>query len=244
MLSCSVEGGKVSLINKLVWKLFSLKEREYLLSTLKAHEQGGIKKILNNRATFPEAFDDRKIILIEVPKAASSSLAAALYDGKRYGHLPLKYYETLSSQPLSIYFKIAFVRNPWARALSAYNYLRQGGAGKRDQKWAKLMNSFESFDHFVSTWLNEDNIYKQIHFVPQRKFLEDTLGMVNLDYIGRYENLEEGFNELKESLGLVVDLPKIKMGSSIDYKEIYTKHTREKVGYLYKQDIDEFGYEF
>lgn len=234
----------MSLISKLLWRSLSNKECEYLMSTIKAHEQRGIKKILNNKAVFPKTFDKRKVILIEVPKAASSSLAAALFEGKRHGHLPLKYYELLCSEPLSKYFKLAFVRNPWARTLSAYNYLRQGGVGKRDQRWTELVSKFDSFDHFVSSWLNEDNIYKQIHFVPQRSFLEDKLGVVNIDYIGRYENLQEDFNELKERFELLRDLPKIKTGSSVDYKKFYTQAAREKIGYLYKQDIDEFGYEF
>jgi len=234
----------VSLVSKLVWNSFSIKEREYLISTIKAHEQRGLIKILNNKALFPKTFDERKIILIEVPKVASSSLAAALYDGKRHGHLPLKYYEPLSSKPLSTYLKIAFVRNPCGRTLSAYNFLKQGGAGKRDQKWTELMNTFDSFDHFVSSWLNEVNIYKQIHFVPQRCFLEDKQGVVDIDYIGRYESLQEDFNELKERLELQIELPKIKAGSSVDYKSFYTQEARDKIGYLYKQDIDEFNYEF
>lgn len=234
----------MSLVSKLLWRSLSHKEREYFMLNIQAHEQQGIKKTLNNKAVFPAAFDKRKIILVEIPKAASSSLASALFSGKRHGHLPLKYYEIFSPQPLVDYFKIAFVRNPWARTLSAYNYLRQGGAGKRDQQWTKLVNTFDSFDHFVSSWLNEDNIYKQIHFVPQRSFLEDKLGVVNIDYIGRYESLQEDFNELKGRLELLKDLPKIKTGSSVDYKKFYTQAARERIGYLYKQDIDEFGYEF
>jgi len=70
-----------------------------------------------------------------------------------------------------------------------------------------------------------------------------------LDKVIRFENLQEGFDELLEELGLPhVDLPFKNQGpytnNASKYRDIYTPETIELVRNHYKYEIETFGYEF
>ncbi|MCC5796454.1 MAG: sulfotransferase family 2 domain-containing protein [Methylophaga sp.] len=81
---------------------------------------------MSNRTGFPKTFNKNKFIFIHVPKAAGTSLKTALNLSFRdAGHLPLTYYEHLHPEEYREFYKFAFVRNPWSRLLSAYNYMSQ-----------------------------------------------------------------------------------------------------------------------
>jgi len=110
---------------RLMWKTIPKDRRRYFLSHFKAHDQKALSKLLNNRAVFPE--EKNRILFINVPKVASTSLNTALVGGDMHTHLPLKYFESLDKKCFDEYYKIAFVRNPWARVVSAYKGLKRGG---------------------------------------------------------------------------------------------------------------------
>jgi len=233
----------MNLLVRLIWKTIPKEQRKYFLSHFRAHDQKALSKLLNNRASFPEG--SNRIIFINVPKVASTSLNVALAGGEMHTHLPLKYFESLDKKRFDEHFKIAFVRNPWARAVSAYQGLKRGGGvNVRDSTWVKLVNKFESFDQFVDLWMNEENIFKQIHFVPQHYFLEDEHGDVAVDFLGRFENINADFEFLKEKFNLPVELMKSNASSGGDYRELYTDSSRNKIALLYKEDIEKFGYSF
>jgi len=106
------------------------------------------------------------------------------------------------------------------------------------------VNKFESFDQFVDLWMNEENIFKQIHFVPQHYFLEDLQGDIAVDFLGRFEHINRDFDLLKKKFDLPVDLMKSNASSGGDYRDLYTDSSRNKIGLLYKNDIERFGYSF
>ena len=70
-----------------------------------------------------------------------------------------------------------------------------------------------------------------------------------LDKVVRFENLQEGFDEVLEELGLPqVDLPfknrGVYSGNTRKYRDVYTPHTIDLVRAHYKYEIETFGYEF
>ena len=65
-----------------------------------------------------------------------------------------------------------------------------------------------------------------------------------VDYVGRFENLEEDFNVIRDKLKITTRLPKKNVSIRGDYRSAYDN---EMIEFVYKhceKDIKEFGYEF
>ena len=159
----------------------------------------------------------------------------------------------LPQQEFSAYFKFSFVRNPWSRILSEYRY----------------RNYFHhlSFRDFVLNKLprpGRDDQYR--HVMPQYDMLHDRQGNLLVDFVGRFESLQQDFDRVCERLGIVdSSLPhrnrsdkksrdlKRKLRNFLfmngenrfqNMAEFYDDETREAVTEYYRKDIDTFGYEF
>ena len=66
-----------------------------------------------------------------------------------------------------------------------------------------------------------------------------------VDYILRFEHLEDMWNRMFEELDYEPPkLPKKNVSKHKHYSEYYDDETREFVGHLFKKDIEAFGYEF
>lgn len=142
----------------------------------------------------------------------------------------------------------SFVRNPWDRVVSAFNYLNQGGCSEVDKiDYEKYLAKFNgNFKKFVKEGLTKDKkILNQIHFVPQYKWLCDKKHNILVDFLGKYENLKKDFNKIID----LFDLPKIsleKTNSSkhLSYKKYYDKDIIGIIEKIYKKDIEIFNYKF
>jgi len=126
------------------------------------------------------------------------------------------------------YYKFSFERNPWDRQVSLFNY-------KNRNKIIK--NSFEgSLRKRRSSYINNYDLYS----------IE---GDIALDFIGKYENLEEDFQTISRNIGLDAEmiLPVTnvsKTSTTKPYREYYTEQTRQLMAEWYRREIDLFGYEF
>jgi hypothetical protein len=232
-----------------------------------------------------------KCIFIHVPKAAGTSieqvfltdLGLPLEDRgqlllgpnpdprrgpRRLSHLTareLRSFGYISPGLFDSYFKFAFVRDPWDRAVSTYKYLRIGGEFKRfvcDILPNSLMNS-DYYGYFVR---------------PQYDYLHDDQGNRLVDFVGRFERLEDDFNVIRKRLRLGAALPhknqhlssRIPLASRVRQaafgalalspahviaafraKEVherpedyFDKESAALIGEIYKADVDAFGYEF
>lgn len=199
-------------------------------------------------------FDDNECIFVHIPKTAGVSICQSLFGNLAGGHDPITRYQIIFSEhDFSRYFKFAFVRNPWDRLFSAYNFLRSGGFNERDNQWSQEhLSKFSSFNQFVEQWVTKDNVVKYIHFVPQYMFLclpSSKPRKPLTDFIGFYENIEEDFSFIKSRL--VVEggtgLCRYNMtshGNPTDYRNAYTTTTKRIVADVYRQDIEILGYNF
>jgi len=190
-----------------------------------------------------------KVILIHVPKVAGSAISKSL-NIKRTTHFHLTVYEREDRAKFQEFFKIGFVRNPWDRLVSAYFYLKNGGMkNKYDRYMENKLSSFNSFHDFVYS-LDSNNQFKNVimnetHFKPQYKYLINKNGELAMDYIGTFENLEEGFNILKERLNKPeAVLSKFNLSNHNPYWEYYDEKMIEIVGAIYEKDIELFNYKF
>lgn len=236
----------MNLLTRALWRLIPVREREMLLSYAPQYQRRHIERILKGRARYQPCFDQHQALFIHIPKSAGRSIVRGLFDVKSVEHAPADWYQRLDSDRFERYFKFTFVRNPWDRAVSAYTYLKNGGsvASSEDALWAKFVDSFSSFDDFVKNWMSEENIMRNALFTPQHLFVQDIFGCNCLDFVGRFENLEEDFAAIAARLKIERELPHLNQSRSAPYQQFYSPLSREIVGKLYAADIEQFGYRF
>lgn len=200
---------------------------------------------LIGRRVYHTRFDQMKCIFIHIPKTAGTSIGTALFSDGRTGHWKAKAYQWTNNKKFKSYYKFTVVRNPWDRAASAYFYLSRGGKNQNDEKWAKEnLKNINSFDQFVTTWMNNESIYSWGHFVPQVDFLKNECGTIDIDYIGRFEQLREDFLIIQKKLNSRAELKLKNSSYKPPYRNLYTKQTRQIIHDLYREDIETFNYEF
>jgi hypothetical protein len=142
------------------------------------------------------------------------------------------------------YFKFAIVRDPWDRLVSGYHYRLSGGSRSPDDlARAKLYpRSFRKFcanlDYFIG--LPNEHMFR-----PQYQWISDADGNSLMDFVGRFEHLQEDFGVICERIGLQgVELPHINKSKHRSYWSHYARHTRDIVARAYAGDLERFGYEF
>jgi hypothetical protein len=147
-----------------------------------------------------------------------------------YEHMPAWRIRTYAGEAVwREYFKFSFERNPWDRQVSWYHY-------KTKSRPADARPTFDDFNRdrrraFVENW----SLYTQ----------ED---QVTLDFVGRYESLDDDFGEVLAKLGLSgrVTLPRENVSRSRkgSYRDVYSESSRALIADWYAPEIAHFGYEF
>ena len=180
-----------------------------------------------------------KCIFVHIPKTAGTSIENVLRDENPpvYNSLHntastyIKKYERYFDN----YFKFSVVRNPWDRLVSGYFYHRALGYGSHKDRYGK------SFKEFV----------QKIETFPQRHFLVGQYNYINikgvdvLDYLIKFESLEEGFCEVSKKLNFKIKtLYDVRKTEHKHYTEYYNDETKQIVAEKYAKDIEYFGYEF
>lgn len=222
-----------------------------------------------------------KVIFIHIPKAAGQSIEKCFLEhhgiswqsrsalllkensdpGKgppRLAHLTASEYVShgyVSPKQFTDYFKFSFVRNPWARLVSEYKW---HGCNR---KWSFKDWLSDAFPQpgWTDNWR---------HVMPQYDYLFDSKGNSLVDFIGRFENLKDDFNIVREQVGVKLpDLPhankSMKKGEDFELSELirqfyfrliskeqlhksyldyYDRQTWQWVTERYKKDIETFGY--
>ena len=194
-------------------------------------------------------FDELNCIFIHIPKAAGISICRALFGNLGGGHTPIKKYELIySKSDFNQRFKFTVVRNPWDRVVSAFYFLKEGGFGDEDPKWIdEHINSHKDFESFVKNGLASEAVQEKLHFKPQISFLQNDLGEIPIDFIGKFENLNDDLATISKNLGFEANLDhnnKTQGRKGKSYRDYYNKKTREIIKEIYQIDIKYFEYEF
>lgn len=200
---------------------------------------------------FQEKVLETQTIFIHVPKAAGSSVKSEIYGAPLYGHRRIAEFYGFDPAHAAAFFKFAFVRNPWDRLLSAYAYLLQGqGTTARDRRFVEShLKPAGDFVRFVTAL--EDRRYRRAvmsydHFSPQTQWVCLPGQRAHaMDFLGRFECMEADMAEVRFRLGFpTVSLERLRPSDHRDYREAYTRRTREIVGEVYAADVTLFGYGF
>lgn len=142
------------------------------------------------------------------------------------------------------FFTFCFVRNPWVRFASNYLYFKRGGRSSDhlDLHTKRLIERYKTFEDLVGNFHEFKSECKVCHFDTQIKWV-DTLPP---NFIGKVESFDKDIAILfdKVNLRLPGKIQHRNSNKKNDYKSIYNTKTIERVGELYKHDVDRFNYTF
>jgi chondroitin 4-sulfotransferase 11 len=152
------------------------------------------------------------------------------------------------------YFRFCFVRNPWDRLVSCYkdklNYHKGHVYERCDNsfiKFLKEMGLFKlnmTFDDFAKAVCDIPDEIADGHLRSQHTFITDEAGGELINFVGRFENLENDFRIVREKLGTNHDLPHLRKTTHKDYTTYYSEDCATRVFERYKKDIEQFAYQF
>jgi len=207
-----------------------------------------------------------------IPKVACSSLMAALVDfvgvefpdnewkpelfqTNKWDHLYTRAEVVLTKETalrLAKRFRFAFVRNPWDRLVSCYaEKIRDDGDEENFTNGvSNVLRPFGvfhrgmSFEDFTSAAVGIADNLADPHWRSQFTFLVDGRGRMPMDFIGRFENLEDDVAQLSVRIGAELKLPHLLASKHEHYRDYYSRALREKVRERYLRDINMFGYAF
>ncbi|MGI9531118.1 sulfotransferase family 2 domain-containing protein [Lutimonas sp.] len=131
------------------------------------------------------------------------------------------------------YFKFAFVRNPYTRLISEYEFIRRRPDHGRHRKVIKM--SFDQYIRFQSKRFDAHQV----------NMLTDAQGNLQMDFIGRFENLHQDWALICDRLALKnAELSHRKKAVKVNLIDYYNKENIKLVARLWKADLEAFEYEY
>jgi len=140
-------------------------------------------------------------------------------------------------------FKFTFIRNPWDIQVSSYYHTM------REMPDLVKEHQFENFGDFLRWSLDPERPYE--HWFEQLNqnmidYMVNLDGGLLIDYVGRFECLEDDWGEICNRIGIPIrELPKKRISQGRgDYREYYDDELAALVANHYHRDIEAFGYTF
>lgn len=201
-----------------------------------------------------------KYIFIHIPKTAGTSIELALQVNKsdlgwvdKYKlwkqHRTIGQIKKFYIPDIEGYYKFSFVRNPWDRAVSDWKYFTYQECisfeGYRVELKSQTLKDYllctggyEKYNHLHSPSGRGDHWALQYNFI-------NIDGIDCMDFIGKFENLQEDFNKVCDKIGIPrQQLQHVNKTNHKHYTEYYDDETRAIVAEKYAKDIEYFGYKF
>lgn len=180
-------------------------------------------------------------IFIHINKTGGTSIGRAI-------GLPIKDHLTareviarIGLEQWNAAYKFTVVRNPWDKVVSHFEY-------RRKKNKTRIATDNVTFSDWVKMTYgaNKDTFYynNPRSFQPQVEWLKDTDDVISMDYIIRFEAINEGFEQVRKVIGLETELPHLNASSRRDYRSYYDDQTRAIVARWFVEDITQFRYHF
>jgi len=171
-----------------------------------------------------------KIIFIHIPKTAGSSIEKALGAEGGRGHLTVnEMLKIVKDHTIGInlddFFKFSIVRNPLDRLVSCYDMF--------------VSNDMTKFNDWI--YCHED----ATPFKSQVAFLCDEDKNLKVDFVGKFENLQEDWIEICKRIGVDIELPHIDPSKGMlekPYIQYYIPETEAIIREWLKDDFEFFEY--
>lgn len=149
------------------------------------------------------------------------------------GHIKAPELRKVMGEKYDSYFSFAFVRNPWDWLVSFYSYiLKEVNHHRHD-----FIKTLSGFDEYIE-WRCTHDLRYQKDFI----YSDDNQKLVN--FVGRFERIDEDFDNICNMLGINAFLNKLNVSNERPYREYYNNNTRELVRKAFAPDIELFEYDF
>jgi hypothetical protein len=198
--------------------------------------------------------DEAKFIFIHIPKNSGTSMSNELIKKYKNSQLIMScertgnnigidkmhlYYDTIYNfipkNIVDTYIKFCIIRNPYNKLYSAWFFIKE-------------RHGYNNVNDFIKYKLDEQFIYgkelipgdARVHYRPQFTFIYDSNGYIYVDYIIRYENLNDDIKLLNYYYNL--SIPEYGNNTNKDYTQLFNKESIKKINILYRKDFILFNY--
>ena len=196
-----------------------------------------------------------KFIFIHIPKTGGTSIDC-LFTGSMQRHSCMQDYESyLSKKQFGEYLKFTIVRNPFDLMVSSYIMICKRIASHHKHTIKTFGDNIFTFNEYINKKVQnyivgtedfiETNFSKSMFNGNQLDWIQNLEGKLTIDYIARFENLQEDFDIIFDKIGIPRQkLPHKNKTDHKHYTEYYDDETKQIVAEKYAKDIEYFGYKF
>ena len=196
---------------------------------------------------------ENKLLYVHIPKTGGSSFeSSAIFSDARAhhaigGHRPIGFMtQDAEERQLTDFVKVAHIRHPCDRFVSAFAYLTSDKCNPGDQEWAKKYMKGMSIDEFVLEVEKNPELLKWAHFTPMWRYVFMPEGTFGIDVAMCQETWDESLDRLAN--GFDVSVPN-EFHSSYKLKNQHSKcedlqpATKAAIERIYQIDYCIFGYD-
>ncbi len=178
-------------------------------------------------------------LFVRIPRTGSTSMCNSI--GRTIEHRTAEeWVERLGKEEYERRFTFSVVRNPYDRFVSLYYFfglfLKEGYKDPNDFLAHVDMESIKTPQNTIMLRSQSDYL------------LVD--GEIGVDYVGRFETLQESWDEIRARSGGTTAFPHLPMPPTLPWmrrcryeKVPLTEASKEKIYAFYKKDFDVFGYD-
>lgn len=196
-----------------------------------------------------QILDELRAFFVHLPRTGGTSVEQVLrpLTAKEpiFGHTTAVEFQMIYPQQWQDYYSFAFVRNPWDRLASTFFYVQ------RSHRHSFFVKNFvlphgDNLSAFVKAVLKDSPtaVFMMEHFRPQFTYVCNPDRSIAVDFVGRFEKINEDWKIIAKELGIDSPLPHTNHSTRRHYSEHFDGEAAAIVADTYREDIELFGYEF
>jgi len=185
-------------------------------------------------------FDRVQCIYIHIPKCAGVSVTDQLY-GCETGHRTASSIQEDYPYSFRKYFKFSVTRDPVARFVSAFQFLKAGGMHAVDQAIAEAhLCAYETADELALAMgdpVVAHRILELLHFQPQVDYVMDAQGHLLVDQLIPLEEFKRGLDIVSARLGIPLTNLKLNQSRTSNQSPVLSAAAVDQLRAVYAADV-------